>query len=404
MNLSKYIKGDASVWVAVFLLALASLLTVYSASSNLAYLNGVGDTSRWLIKHFVHLTTGIIFMYLVHRVNYKYFAPIAALVFPFVVLLLLYTLFQGTQIASANASRWIRIPFIGVSFQTSSLAALVIIMYLARYLSKNDVSKYSFKETLVPLILPIVLVCGLILPANFSTAALIFILSSVVLFVGGYKFKYLLNLGGIAIAGFGLMILIFIAFPNISNRVDTWKARVESYMSGESEENYQVERAKMAIAMGGITGTGPGKSVLKNFLPQSSSDFIYAIIIEEWGLLGGMFIMGLYAFLFFRFVVIATKSTTTFGSILTMGIGSAIFIQALINMGVVVNLFPVTGQTLPLISAGGSSIWIFCVGLGMILSVSRSYKDNFNEEIKPEITSEKEDEVEEIQHVEEAVA
>lgn len=380
MNLKQYIKGDRVVWLIIALLAIISLLTVYSASSNLAYLNGVGDTNKWLFKHFAHLSLGLVLMYLIHNIHYKYFAPIALLVFPFVLLLLGYTLLQGTQIDSANASRWIRIPFIGVSFQTSSLAALVIIMYLARYLSKNNVTEYTLKDAFIPLLLPIIGVCGLILPANFSTAALIFVLCIIVLFVGGFRIKNILQLAGIGIVGLSLFIVTVLTFPDISNRVATWKARIESFTSGDSEANYQVERAKMAIAMGGLFGTGPGKSVLKNFLPQSSSDFIYAIIIEEWGIIGGIFIMFLYGALFFRMVVISVKSKSNFGSLLVIGLGSAIIIQAIINMGVVVNLFPVTGQTLPLISAGGSSIWIFCIGLGMVLSVSRSYKDNFEEE------------------------
>lgn len=373
MQLKTYIKGDSQVWSIIAILAIVSLVVVYSASSNLAYINSTGSTFKWLTKQSVHLILGLAFTVGISKLNYKYFGPIALMVFPFVILLLGYTSLQGIVSDSAsatNTSRWISIPFIGVSFQTSSLANLALIAYLARYLSKNDISKYTFKETLVPILLPIAAVCGLVVLANFSTAAMIFLICFVLLYIAGYPLKYLGYIVGIGVASFGLLILIFTAFPNISNRMDTWKARIESYASGDSEDNYQVERAKMAIANGGAFGKGPGKSVLKNFLPQSSSDFIYAILIEEYGAIGGIVILSLYIWLFVRFAKIARKASSPFGTFLVIGIGSAFVIQALINMSVVVNLIPVTGQTLPLISAGGSSIWITCIGLGMILSVS----------------------------------
>ncbi len=387
MQLKKYIKGDTHIWSIILIFALISLVTVYSASSNLAYVNSTGNTFKWLFKQSVHLILGLAFTVGISKINYKYFAPITAMAFPFVLLLLAYTSFQGIFSDSANAtnaSRWISVPFIGVSFQTSSLAFITLIAFLARYISKSDISKLSFKQSLWPLIGPIALVCGLVVLANFSTAALIFLVSVIVLYIGGYPFKYLAYLAGIGIASFGLLILIFLAFPNISNRMDTWKSRIENFGSGNSEDNYQVERAKMAIANGGITGQGPGKSMLKNFLPQSSSDFIYAILIEEYGVLGGITILGLYLWLFLRFARIARKAPTAFGTYLTIGIGTGFAIQALVNMSVVVNLIPVTGQTLPLISAGGSSIWITCIGLGMILSVSNSVDTKKDEETENE--------------------
>lgn len=375
MQLKSYIKGDSQVWSIIAILSIVSLVIVYSASSNLAYINSTGSTFKWLTKQSVHLILGLSFTIGISKLNYKYFGPIALMAFPFVLILLGYTSLQGIVSDSAsatNTSRWISIPFIGVSFQTSSLANLALITYLARYLSKNDVSKYTFKETLVPVLLPVAIVCGLVVLANFSTAAMIFLISFVVLYIAGYPLKYLGYVIGMGVAAFGLLLLVFTAFPNISNRMDTWKARIESYASGDSEDNYQVERAKMAIANGGAFGKGPGKSVLKNFLPQSSSDFIYAILIEEYGAVGGIIILGLYIWLFIRFAKIARKAPSPFGTYLVIGIGSAFVIQALINMSVVVNLIPVTGQTLPLISAGGSSIWITCIGLGMILSVSNA--------------------------------
>ena len=388
MTLKQHIKGDSHIWSIILILALISLVIVYSASSNLAYINSTGNTFKWLAKQSVHLILGLAFTVGISKINYKYFAPIAAMAFPFVILLLAFTSFQGMFSDSANAtnaSRWISVPFIGVSFQTSSLASLTLIAFLARYISKNDISKLTFKQSLWPLIGPIALVCGLVVLANFSTAALIFLISAIVLYVGGYPFKYLLYLAGIGIAAFGLLILLFLAFPNISNRMDTWKARVENFGSGDSEDNYQVERAKMAIANGGLTGTGPGKSMLKNFLPQSSSDFIYAILIEEYGAIGGIIILGLYLWLFLRFARIARKASSPFGTYLVIGIGAGFVIQAMVNMSVVVNLIPVTGQTLPLISAGGSSIWITCIGLGMILSVSNTSVSGSEEDLEIEV-------------------
>lgn len=374
------IKGDRVVWVLAVALAAVSFLSVYSASSNLAYLYGNGNTIAILGKHFIHLVLGFALMYGAHKIPYRYYAPLSTLLMPLAIILLLVTLIQGTTIGDANASRWIRIPFLGLSFQTSTLASLVLLIYIARYFHKNEGKPITFKASILPLLVPIVVVCGLVLPANLSTAAIIFVLANGVMFVGGYPFKNLLKLWGIGLAGVGLFLLVVLAFPNISNRVDTWKSRIENFANPNTEENYQVEKAKMAIAQGGLFGKGPGKSVQKNFLPQSSSDFIYAVIIEEYGLLGGMVVLLLYTFLFIRFLLIAHRSTTLFGKLLTLAAGSGIILQAFINMGVAVHLFPVTGQTLPLISAGGSSIWMTCIAFGIVLSASRANLETTEED------------------------
>jgi len=283
------------------------------------------------------------------------------------------TLAQNTTIAGANASRWIRVPFAGVTFQTSTLAAVVLMAYVARYLSKNKDKQISFKASLVPLWLPVFLVLILILPANFSTAAILFSMVMVLVFLGGYPIRYML-----AILGSGLFALTFFivfakAFPDVvPNRVDTWMHRIENFADGKKiQEDYQVERAKIAIARGWIFGQGPGKSVQRNFLPQSSSDFIFAIIIEEWGLAGGVFLLVLYLIMLFRLIIIAYKSEEIFAKLLVVGVGLPIVFQALINMAVAVELFPVTGQTLPLISSGGTSIWMTCLAIGIVLSVSK---------------------------------
>jgi cell division protein FtsW len=289
-----------------------------------------------------------------------------------VIVLLLITLSQGTTIEGANASRWIRVPFVGVTFQTSTLAAVVLLTYVARYLSKIKDKTITFKESLLPLWLPVFLVLALILPANFSTTAIIFAMVVMVVFIGGYPLKYLGIVLGAGVVMLALFVLTAKAFPGLfDNRVDTWMSRIESFAdNADTEADYQIEKAKIAIASGGVTGLGPGKSVQKNFLPQSSSDFIYAIIVEEFGMVGAMILMFLYLLLLFRLVIVAHKASSVFGKLLVVGVGLPIVFQALINMAVAVELFPVTGQTLPLISSGGTSIWMTCLALGMVLSVS----------------------------------
>ena len=369
------------IWAIVALLAIFSFLPVYSAASNLAYTYGDGQTFSYLIKHFVHLFLGFSIIYGIHRIPYRYFKGLSMVMYPVVLILLLVTLLQGTTIDGANASRWIRVPFVGFTFQPSTLAALVLMVFVARYLSKVFDQEITFKSSLLPLWLPVFAVLILILPANFSTTAIIFTMLLVLAFLGGYPLKYI----G-AIVGTGLLVLVFFvlvakAFPGaMPNRVDTWTSRIVNFMDDrDTEEDYQIEKAKIAIATGSIYGLGPGKSVQKNFLPQSSSDFIFAIIIEEYGLLGGLFLLILYLLLLFRIVVVAQKAETVFAKLLTVGVGLPIIFQALINMGVAVELFPVTGQTLPLISSGGTSIWVTCLAIGIILSVSAKREEIKNQ-------------------------
>lgn len=378
----KHIKGDKAIWAVVAFLALFSFLPVYSASSNLAYLYGDGSTFKFLIKHFAHLLLGFAIIYGVHKIPYHYFRGLSIIALPVVVILLIITMSQGTTIGGANASRWIRVPFVGVTFQTSTLAAVVLMTYLARYLSKIKDRTVTFKETLLPLWLPVFLVLGLILPANFSTTAIIFVMLTILVFVGGYPLKYLAIVLGAGLIMLTMFVITAKAFPDVfPNRVDTWISRVESFIDKEdTEADYQIEKAKIAIASGGITGLGPGKSIQKNFLPQSSSDFIYAIIVEEFGLVGALILMFLYLLLLFRLVIVAHKSVSVFGKLLVIGVGLPIVFQAMINMAVAVELFPVTGQTLPLISSGGTSIWMTCLAIGMVLSVSAKREVIINEE------------------------
>jgi len=371
----QHIKGDRTIWALVAMLALFSFMPVYSASANLVSIVG-GSTLGYLVKHVVLLIMGFAIIYAVHKIPYRYFSGGSVLMLPVVFFLLIYTLAQGTTIGGANASRWIRIPFIGVGFQTSTLAGLVLMVYVARYLAKNKDIQIRFKESLWQLWLPVGLILMLILPANFSTTAIIFFMILVVTFIGGYPLKYIGYILGAGILALSIFILTAKAFPDLMpNRVNTWGNRIESFSQTGGEEAYQVEKAKIAIATGGALGKGPGKSIQKNFLPQSSSDFIYAIIVEEYGLIGAILIVFVYFLLLFRIFITVKKATTIFGTLLVIGVGLPIIFQAGINMAVATNLFPVTGQTLPLISSGGTSIWMTCFALGMILSVSASKQE-----------------------------
>ena len=375
-NKNNIILGDRVLWVALALLSIFSFLPVFSASSNLTYVVGQGTPWSHLLKHFIVLVFGFGLMYALHKTPYQYFKGISILALPLVVLLLIYTASQGNLIAGANANRWIRIPIVGMSFQTSTLASIVLLSYVAHLMSKENPKLYRLKTSIVPLWLPVFLVVLLILPANLSTAVLLFFTILILVFLGGYPIKYLL---GILTMGF-FMVLLFIllakAYPDwVPNRIDTWVSRIENFSNSEDiGGNYQIERAKTAVATGGLLGLGAGKSVMKNFLPQSSSDFIYAIIVEEFGLVGGTALILLYLIVLFRIVVIAHKSDTVYGKLLVLGLGLPIIIQAFVNMAVALQVFPVTGQTLPLISSGGTAAWMTCIAFGMILSVSAGQK------------------------------
>jgi len=384
--LFKNIKGDRLIWAIVALLAILSFLPVYSASSNLAYKGGGSNTFTFFVKHFVHLVLGLSIMYGVHKIPYRYFKGLSLIMLPIVLVLLGVTLLQGTTIEGANASRWIQIPFVGMSFQTSTLASVVLMVFVARYMSKIRDSEITFRASIWSLWAPVFFVLLLILPANFSTAAIMFLMVLMLVFLGGYPIRYLAVIIGAGLLVLTMFVLVAKAFPDVMpNRVDTWISRIENFSNPEvTDADYQIEKAKIAIATGGIQGVGPGKSLQKNFLPQSSSDFIFAIIIEEYGLIGGFIIMGLYLWLLFRIVIVAQKADTVFGKLLVLGVGLPIVFQALINMAVAVELFPVTGQTLPLISSGGTSIWMTCLAIGIILSVSAKREEIKEQEIKEE--------------------
>ena len=383
-------KGDKIIWTSVILLALVSLLAVYSSTGLLAYKMYKGNTEIYLFKQFAFIIVGVLIIYFAHQVNYIIYSKVAKILFLISIPLLIYTLFYGVKLN--EGSRWIRLPIINLTFQTSDLAKLALFMYLSRLLSKKQDVIKDFKKGFLPVIIPVAIVCILIAPANLSTALLIGATSMMLMFIGRARAKHLLFTIGLALIP--LVILICAAVirhksndgsietvktegrSHLFVRVDTWINRVENFIYGSKEINdedsYQVNQAKIAIAKGGWIGLGPGNSQQRNFLPHPYSDFIYAIIIEEYGLVGGAFVIFIYLLFLFRSIRIFKKCPFAFGAFLALGLSFTLAIQALANMAVNVNLFPVTGVTLPLISMGGSSFLFTCLAIGIILSVARN--------------------------------
>lgn len=382
-------RGDKVIWTAVFLLAIVSLLVVYSSTGLLAYKMYKGNTEVYLFKQFAFIVVGMAIIYFAHQVNYTIYSGVARVLFLLSIPLLLYTLFFGVRLN--EGSRWIRLPIINMTFQTSDLAKLALFMYLSRLLSKKQEMIKDFRTGFIPVITPVAIICVLIAPANLSTALLIGATSLMLLFIGRVSAKHLLLT--VAVALVPVLILVGAAMIRHSSsggaiekpraeghsglfiRVDTWISRVETFMYGgldNDENNYQTNQAKIAIARGGILGLGPGNSQQRNFLPHPYSDFIYAIIIEEYGLVGGIFIVLIYLVFLLRSIRIFRRCPFAFGAFLALGLSFTLVIQALANMAVNVNLFPVTGVTLPLVSMGGSSFLFTCLAIGIILSVARN--------------------------------
>ncbi|MCK9220471.1 MAG: FtsW/RodA/SpoVE family cell cycle protein [Bacteroidales bacterium] len=371
-NVFTKMKGDKVIWIIVIILCIFSLLAVYSSTGTLAYKKQHGNTEYYLFKHLLILGFGLALMYITHLIKYTYYSRISQIGLILTFPLLLITMISGTNLNEAN--RWLTVPYVNLTFQSSDVAKLFLIMYLARILSKKQEMVQNFRKGFLPVIIPVILVTVMILPANFSTAAILFVTCLVLMFIGRISMKYMVSLVGLGIVGIVMIFFLSKTFPAIFPRGTTWVARIDHFINNEEAEpdaTYQVDQAKIAIVSGGILGKSPGKSTQRNFLPHPYSDFIFAIIIEEYGLVGGVFILLLYLILFFRVIRIASRSQGNFGSLLAIGIGFSLVFQALINMAVAVNLFPVTGQTLPLISMGGTSIWFTSISIGIILSVSR---------------------------------
>ena len=382
-------KGDKVIWALVVLLALISMLVVYSATGSLAYKNYKGNTEIYLFKQVAFIVLGIAIIYFAHRVNYTIYSKIAQLLFILSIPLLIYTLFFGLNMN--EGSRWIRLPIIGINMQTSELAKLALFMYLARLISKKQDVIKDFKKGYLPLIIPVGIICVLIAPANLSTALLLGASCMLLLFIGRASTKHLLvTIGIVFIPVLFLIIAAFISHKTenettelkkensskLTARLGTWISRVEHFMYGgkeaDDDDAYQINQAKIAIAKGGFFGVGPGNSTQRNFLPQAYNDFIYPIIIEEYGLAGGAFIVFIYLVFLFRSIKIFRRCPYAFGAFLALGLSFTLVIQAVANMAVSVNLFPVTGVTLPLVSMGGSSFLFTCLAIGIILSVARN--------------------------------
>jgi cell division protein FtsW len=392
-------RGDKVIWTAVFLLAVVSLLVVYSSTGLLAYKMYKGNTEVYLFKQFAFILVGVMIIYFAHQVNYTIYSRVAKILFLISIPLLVYTLFFGVKLN--EGSRWIRLPIINMTFQTSDLAKLALFMYLSRLLSKKQDNIKDFRTGFLPVITPVAIICLLIAPANLSTALLIGATSLMLLFIGRVSAKHLLLT--VAVAAIPVVILIGAAAirhktnggttekpraegrARLFVRVDTWISRVETFMYGgganNEENNYQTNQAKIAIAKGGILGLGPGNSQQRNFLPHPYSDFIFAIIIEEYGLLGGVFIVLIYLVFLLRSIRIFRRCPFAFGAFLALGLSFTLVIQALANMAVNVNLFPVTGVTLPLVSMGGSSFLFTCLAIGIILSVARNSEQQEGKDI-----------------------
>jgi cell division protein FtsW len=371
MALSKRVaaelKGDRVIWAIVAILALLSILTVYSASSTMAFRKNGGNTEFYLLKHILILGFGLLMTYGAHLMHYKRFNLWAPYMVAVIVPLLLLTLAVGTEVNDAR--RWLEIPVIGLTFQTSDFAKIAIITFVARSITAKQEYINDFQGAFVPIIAPVVLVCLLIAPANLSTAAVIFLCCLLMMFIGRVAPKYIGLLIFCGIVGFAGLIVVGRAFPD-KVRVETWMSRARSFVQNTDGE-LQTQMAKMAIAKGGVVGNGPGNSIQKNYLPNGFSDYVYAIIIEEYGLIGGLLVLGLYLLLFFRVVRLVTKSPKTFPAMLAIGLTLMLVIQALANMAVSVHLVPVTGQQMPMLSMGGTSLIFSCLAFGMILSVSK---------------------------------
>ncbi len=368
-RLNKYIKGDKVIWIVIVLLCLISLVVVYSATGSLAYRRYGGNTTFHLVKQGGFLMAGLVVVWATHMIPPIWFRRFSGIMLISSIVLLFVTLLFGVNLN--DASRWIEIPGLGVSFQSSDVAKIALITYIASALSHRQKTIENLREGFLPLIIPVAIVCGLIMPANLSTALMLGIACMIMMFVGRVRILHLAGTGGAAVLAVALFIGVSLHF-GIGNRAQTWVNRVTAFSGeGSRDANFQAEQSKIAIATGGFIGKGPSKSTQRNILPHPYSDFIFAIIVEEYGLFGGALVVLLYLVLLYRVGVIVRREKYTFPAFLAFGLAMLMVLQALINMAVAVNLIPVTGQTLPLVSMGGTSLLLTCVAFGMILSVSR---------------------------------
>jgi cell division protein FtsW len=404
-NLVQKTKGDRVIWAIVLLLTLASLLLVYSSTGSLAYRMSK-STESYLFKQFTFIILGLLIIYWAHRINYTIYSKVAKVIFLISIPLLLYTLFFGVQLNAG--SRWIKLPVLNMTFQTSDLAKLALFMYMSRMLSRKQTVIKDFKRGFLPIIIPVATICLLIAPANLSTAVLIGGTSILLMFIGRVSTKHILATIGIAMIPLLFLLTVAIStydketgeskkLPAVlaSGRIPTWISRIQTFVHSKKEDDneklYQINQAKIAIANGGFLGVGPGNSQARNFLPHSYSDFIYAIILEEYGLLGGAAILFIYLLFLLRCIRIYRKCPYAFGAFLALALSFTLVIQAIANMGVNVNLFPNTGVTLPLVSMGGSSFLFTCLSIGIILSVARNVEQQEGRTVPAPVTNQKEE-------------
>lgn len=377
----EFFKGDKVLWAVIILISLFSIFPVYSASTNLQYIVNTGTTTSHLVKHALFVISGLVIMKFVGAVKYEYIGKLSSILLVITIFLLLVTMFTGQKIDGASASRWLKIPGTPISFQPSTFAYLMLIIYICRYLTKKIDRERLPAENILYLFVPVLLVFLLVGKDNGSTAVMILFVSLVVMFIGQFPAKYILGFLGISLVLITLFMFVALNTDLVkNNRVHTWMSRIETFSNTskidniEDEnlkaKNYQVNQAKAAIVHGGFLGVGPGKSALKQSLPQSVSDFIFAIIVEEYGLIGAFVLIALYFIMMMRIVIIASKMPAFFGSLLVLSMGIMIFVQLAINIAVAVNIIPVTGQPLPLISYGGTSMLVTYLQLGIILNVS----------------------------------
>lgn len=396
-------RGDKTIWSIVLLLVLTSLLVVYSSTGSLAYKHNQ-DTEFYLFKQLAFILGGVLIIYFAHRINYTIYSRVALWLYLISIPLLLYTLVFGMQLNEAN--RWIRLPIIGMTLQTSDLAKLGLFMLLARQLSRKQSVINDFKKGFLPLIAPVALTCILIAPANLSTALLVGATSLLLMFLGRVQIKHILLAVGAAALPVVLLITMAVSTHKAGDnsavyentvttkakskgRVGTWVKRIQDFIYAKNDESpYQVQQAKIAVAKGGWIGVGPGNSQQRNFLPHPYSDYVFPIINEEYGAIGGMFIIFLYLVFLHRCIKLFQKCPFAFGALLALGLSVSLVIQAMANMAVGVGLFPVTGVTLPLVSMGGTSFLFTCFAIGIILSVARNVEKMEGKEPLPEVRNE----------------
>lgn len=383
-NILSHLKGDKVIWLLTLVMLGASLITVYSFVPILVRTQG-GTPFKYLMKHFVYVLIGLTAMYWMHKQNPSNLSKFSKVIFYFAIGLLIFTFFFGVRVN--DASRWIRIPIVSLTFQTSDFAKLALVIYISRLLVKKKDVLNKLKDGFLPIALAILVIVGLIVKDNFSTAALLLLISSVILFIGKVPFKMMFGFFGAMIGMFLLVVMMHKALPeaNILNRWDTWEKRILNKTADDSEklviDNIQSMNAELAIHNGGLSGQGAGKGRLKLYTAEAYADFFYASFVEEFGLIGGVVLVFVYLILLFRIIRIGLKSERLFETYLAIGIGLIIMTQATVNMFVCTGLFPVTGQNMPILSLGGSALVMVCVSLGIIQSIARDQNGERVEEL-----------------------